>query len=73
MTGMRLLDGISIKDLEQKTGVRIQKELMDAFYSIKERGFLEIEESGNDFRIRFTRDGFFMMDGLIYEMTETLI
>ena len=73
MTGMRLLDGISIKDLEQKTGVRIQKELTEAFYRIKSKGCLEIEDSGNDLRIRFTRDGFFMMDGLIYEMTETLI
>ena len=73
MTGMRLLDGISINDLEQKTGIRIQKELMDAFYRIKRKGCLEIEESDNDLRIRFTRDGFFMMDGLIYEMTEMLI
>ncbi len=73
MTGMRLTDGISINDLERKTGLALPARTMDRFKGIRDRGFLLIEDAGDDTRIRFTRDGFFMMDGLIYEMTEMLI
>jgi coproporphyrinogen III oxidase-like Fe-S oxidoreductase len=73
MTGMRLLSGISIKDLEHKTGIEVPKDLLDRFIKIKRDGYIEMEEKDDDIMIRFTRDGFFLMDNLIYEMTEMMI
>ncbi|MCU0821722.1 MAG: radical SAM family heme chaperone HemW [Spirochaetes bacterium] len=73
MTGMRLLDGVSLNDLEEKTGQKLPDEMRAKILSIRDRGYLIVDESGNDIKIRFTRDGLFMMDGLIYEMTEMLI
>lgn len=72
-TCMRLREGISMNDFERKLGVRVPKELMNRFRKMEGQDSLEIEESEKDIIIRFSRESFFLMDSLIYEMTEMLL
>ncbi len=73
LTCMRLLKGISLKDFESKVGASVPEELLDRFQKMKSNGHLEIEEREDDTSIRFTPEGFFIMDSLIYEMADTVL
>jgi coproporphyrinogen III oxidase-like Fe-S oxidoreductase len=70
---MRLTDGISLKDFESKLGIKTPKELYEKFIELKDKDLLHIEESKNDITVKFTRSGFFHMDGLIYEIVEMFL
>jgi len=73
MSGMRLTEGISIKDFEDKINITIPKDLLNKLNIMKIKGLLEIKEEDTDKIIRFTKAGFFQMDNLIYEMTEIFL
>ncbi|MFH0974833.1 MAG: radical SAM family heme chaperone HemW [Spirochaetota bacterium] len=73
LSGMRLAEGISVKDFESKLGIGLSKELMSKFIDLQKKNLLEIEEFDNDMKVKFSRQGFFQMDGLIYEMTEMFL
>jgi oxygen-independent coproporphyrinogen III oxidase len=73
LSGMRLTNGISLKDFESKLGIKTPKELFTKFIELKEKALLDVEESKNDTTVKFTRSGFFHMDGLIYEIVEMFL
>jgi oxygen-independent coproporphyrinogen III oxidase len=70
LSGLRLTDGISVKDFESKLNIEMPDELFEKFSELKNKEFLYINELKNDTIVRFTRNGFFQMDGLIYEIVE---
>jgi oxygen-independent coproporphyrinogen III oxidase len=72
-SGLRLAEGISINDFENKLSLKIPKKLYDKFIELKKKHLLDVEDSNNDTIIRFTGSGFFQMDGLIYEIVEMFL
>ncbi len=72
-TCMRLLKGISLNDFESRLGFAMPEELLNRVKKMESEGHLVIEEMGDDTSIRFTYEGFFLMDSLLYEMTEMML
>lgn len=73
LSGLRLTDGISVKDFEHKLNISMPEGLFEKFSDLNNKGLLHIEEQKNDILIRFTGSGFFQMDGLIYEIVEKFL
>jgi oxygen-independent coproporphyrinogen III oxidase len=73
LSGMRLSAGISKKDFEDKLKITFPERFVAVCNEMKKSGLLRITENGDDMEICFTRNGFFQMDGLIYEMTEMFL
>ena len=73
LTGMRLLDGISMKEFEEKTSETIPKEIINRWEEMEEKGELIITYNKDDITIKFSSEGFFLMDNLIYTMVEMLL
>ena len=70
MSGLRLTDGISFNDFKEKLGFAIPEELHGKLIQLKNKKFIDIKNNGNDICVRFTGNGFYQMDGLIYEIVE---
>ncbi|MBN2401649.1 MAG: radical SAM family heme chaperone HemW [Spirochaetes bacterium] len=73
LSGLRLSYGISLTDFKNKLQIIVPDKLYEKFIELKARDFMNIEESNNDTIVRFTKSGFFQMDGLIYEMVEMFL
>lgn len=70
LSGMRLTDGITVNDLQNKLRIEMPSELMRKFKDMQNDGLIVIEEKQGNIQIKFSREGFLKMDSLIYEMTE---
>lgn len=73
MTGMRLTGGISLNDMEKKIERKAPPVIMDAFARLEKDGYLIIEKRPDDIIVRLKKRGFFIMDTLIYEITNGII
>ena len=72
-SGMRLLQGISLRDFESKLHLSMPEEIMNRLRGIAERGYIIIEEYKDDTSVRFTLEGLFIMDSLTYEVLEPVL
>jgi coproporphyrinogen III oxidase-like Fe-S oxidoreductase len=73
MTGLRLMEGISLNDYREKAGMSVDERLMLKLRDHEKRGLIQIEESGDDRRVRITRKGFYVIDAVVYGLVEHLL
>ncbi|MBN2040751.1 MAG: radical SAM family heme chaperone HemW [Spirochaetes bacterium] len=73
LSGMRLSEGISLIEMEKNTGIKIPDEMMRMIHQMTNENLLITEKINDETRIKFTREGFFKMDSLIFELTEIFL
>lgn len=73
MTGLRLMEGISLDDYREKAGMSVDEKLMVKLRDHEQRGLIQIEEIGGDRRVRITGKGFFVIDAVVYGLVEHLL
>jgi oxygen-independent coproporphyrinogen-3 oxidase len=73
MTGLRMLKGISLRDFKSEIGSEISMELMERVEELQDDGLVELVSEEDDVFIRLTGDGIFLMDSIVFKLTESLI
>jgi oxygen-independent coproporphyrinogen-3 oxidase len=73
LTGLRMLKGISLRDFKREIGSEISIELMERVEEMQDGGFVELVSEEDDVFIRLTGDGIFLMDSIVFKLTESLI
>ncbi len=73
ITGMRLLEGISMVDMKEKTGHALTGEFHQKIEGLASRGFIGLDETENDMRIFLTGEGIFLADRVLFELVEHLL
>ncbi len=70
LTGLRLREGISLSDFEQKLGFPMPDNVFEEFKKLSREGLIVENISGNDISFRFTLEGLFVLDSLIFRLVE---
>ncbi len=73
MTGLRLLEGVSVGEMESRTGFRLTPGMLARIDSLEKRGLVVLSGKGVDMTVRLSREGIFLSDGVIYEIVEELL
>jgi oxygen-independent coproporphyrinogen-3 oxidase len=72
MTGLRLIKGISVPEMEEALG-RAPEGLIRGFKAAERDGFIEIEGVGRDIRVRLTETGIVFADRVNLEVLNELL
>ena len=70
LTGLRLLEGVSLAEMEQATGVAISAGLLSRIDSLAEKGLVSVARKGGDRIVALSGEGIFQADGVIYAIAE---
>ncbi len=73
MTGLRLLEGVSLREMEAKIGLSPPERVFDRIKHLCERGLVSCLNKGRDRRILLSGEGVFLADRVIYELVEVLL
>ncbi len=73
MTGLRLLRGISLGEMERHLGVTLPGEVMERIRKAVEEGSLVLEERDGDNLIRLSERGVIFSDSVIFSIVEHLL
>ena len=73
MTGLRLLRGVSLREMEERLAYRLPGAVMESIGKAASGGLVVVEGSGNDVTVRLTRRGIMIADSVIYGIVEALL
>lgn len=73
MTGLRLLDGISLDELEERLGLRLPGPVMVRMRKAEADGLAVLSDTGEGRLIRLTTRGIMIADRVIYGIVEPLL
>jgi oxygen-independent coproporphyrinogen III oxidase len=73
LTSMRLLDGMSLKDFENKLAVPIPDKVYNRLIEMRDNGYLDMKVTGDHEIFSLTDKGLFLMDSIIYDITEPIL
>jgi oxygen-independent coproporphyrinogen-3 oxidase len=74
MTGLRMMDGISLRGLSGSAGHDFTDAQWDRARSLKSRGLLEIRDgAAGDTVLALTGEGMFLSNAVVYELVEVLM
>jgi len=73
MTGMRLLDGFSLSEMEKRLGFRIPDKVMERIVSLNNKGSVILEKRDGDSRIRLSSESVCFADSVIYNIVEPVL
>ena len=70
LTGLRLLEGISLAEMEQATGVAATAGLLSRIDSLAEKGLVSVTRKNGDRVVALSGEGLFQADSVIYAVAE---
>lgn len=73
MTGLRLMRGVSLLEMEERLAFQVPAAVMERIESAASAGLAAIGGSGNDVTVRLTRRGVLLADAVIYGIVEALL
>ncbi len=73
MTGLRLLAGVSIGEMEERFRYRLPSEIGERIGEAESRGHIVRDDSGTSSVIRLTERGLLLADTVIYRIVEPLV
>jgi oxygen-independent coproporphyrinogen-3 oxidase len=73
MTGLRLIEGISLKEIERAAGIGLPAPVFDALGILEAKGHVSLRRTGDDLIVALTGEGIFFADRVIYEIVESLL
>ncbi len=73
MTGLRLLDGISMNRFKEVFSIPIPDELSDRIKKLSGKGQIIAGQSDGDIKIRLSEEGMFLMDSVLLELIDPLL
>lgn len=73
MTGLRLLRGVSLREMEARLAFRVPASVMTNIQRASSDGLVEVAADGNDTTVRLTRRGIMLADSVIYRIVESLL
>jgi coproporphyrinogen III oxidase-like Fe-S oxidoreductase len=68
MTGLRLLDGISLNRFEDVFSIPIPDEVMDRIKVLSGKGQIIVEQPDGDEKIKLSEEGMFLMDSVLLDL-----
>jgi oxygen-independent coproporphyrinogen-3 oxidase len=73
LTGLRLISGISITELEHRLNYPVPETVMDRIRDAQSDGKIIIDKEGGDVNIRLSPQGIIFADSVIYRIVEPLL
>ncbi len=73
MTGLRLLAGISIRDMERCLGRPVPGVIIERIMKARKEGTLVVTENEGDVRLRLSKRGIILADSVIYKIVDALL
>ncbi len=73
MTGLRLLQGMSLDEMEERIGLRLPGAVMDRIRKAEDDGMVALSGAGEGRLIRLTTRGIMVADRVIYGIVEPLL
>ena len=73
MTGLRLLSGMSIRDMERLLDYTLPQAVMERIGEAHSGGMVVLDEIGSDARMRLSETGIMFADSVIYRIVEPLL
>jgi oxygen-independent coproporphyrinogen-3 oxidase len=70
LTGLRLLQGVSIEEIAEKAGVRIPETVLDRLKTLAAEGKINMDSKG---LIKIDNDYFFFADSVIFDIVQDII
>lgn len=73
LTGLRLLEGISIFDLEKRLDTVIPDTVHTSIKKLTRSGLLKVYDEGTGLRVKLSEEGLFFADSVIYQVVESIL
>ena len=73
MTGLRLINGISLNKMQKRLEREVPTNILDRINFLREKGLLSVELNNGDRIIRLKGDGLMFADSVIYQIVEQLL
>ena len=73
LTGLRMIDGLSLNEAEHKLGMAIPEKILSKIDTLKERGELIVENDDTDKHIKIPVEKLIFADKIIYSLVEDIL
>jgi len=73
MTGLRMLQGVSIDEMEERLGLRLPDGVMEQILKAEAGGLVSLSDAGKGRQMRLTPRGIMVADRVIYGIVEPLL